>query len=55
MSWKEILTEDQIKVLDSYENPRLDDLIHLMSLLNLDIKIIAEFYKDRIEKGIFNK
>ena len=36
--WKEILTKDQFEILDSYDNPRIDDIIDLVNRLNLDIK-----------------
>lgn len=55
MKWKEILTNDQYKILDSYNNPRIDDIIYLMSKLNLDIETIANFYKDKLEQSKLKK
>ena len=31
--WKEILTKDQFEILDSYDNPRIDDIIDLVNRL----------------------
>jgi hypothetical protein len=53
--WKEILTKDQFEILDSYDNPRIDDIINLMNKLNLDIKILASFYKDKLENSKVKK
>lgn len=53
--WKEILTKDQFEILDSYDNPRIDDIIDLVNRLNLDIKTIAIFYKDKLENPKLKK
>lgn len=53
--WKEILTKDQFEILDSYDNPRIDDIIVLVNRLNLDIKTIASFYKDKLENSKLKK
>ena len=53
--WKEILTKDQFEILDSYDNPRIDDIINLMNKLNLDIKTLASFYKDKLENSKVKK
>ena len=53
--WKEILTKDQFEILDSYDNPRIDDIIDLVNRLNLDIKTIASFYKDKLENSTLKK
>ncbi len=53
--WKEILTKDQFEILDSYDNPRIDDIIDLVNRLNLDIKTIASFYKDKLENPKLKK
>ena len=55
IKWKEILTKDQFEILDSYDNPRIDDIIDLVNRLNLDIETIASFYKDKLENSKLKK